>query len=181
MKPRETDRRLVGIGLISLAIAILLIAGAAYLLTLRPESSTGAVFEDAVPALELPPGPAVTASRLDRARAVSEDYWRSSRCARVHLRRAAFTGRATVARATWRLGSDGDYTRCKVTFNSRHRRLAFEIYCAAMVHEFGHLAGFYAIRGRDGGQHSANPRHVMYPHITRANVPRACKRRVTVG
>ena len=83
-----------------------------------------------------------------------------------------------IAQARWTYDpvAPTEYLTCSVTFSPAKIKAGFDLYCAAVVHEFGHLAGFHEKGGLDGGIHSRNPRNVMYPVLTTRNIPAVCKR-----
>lgn len=113
--------------------------------------------------------------RLAESRAYAR--WGPTRCAsHIHYGYISTQGR-TVARARWAYSPDAPtkYLTCSITFNTNLIRAGFFLYCAAVVHEFGHLSGFYEKGGPDGGRHSADPHNIMYPLITAQNIPPTCK------
>jgi hypothetical protein len=69
---------------------------------------------------------------------------------------------------------------CHITisraFFGARSRVGYPAFCATVVHEFGHALGFTEKGGPDNGLHSANPRNVMYPTVSRENTPAVCLR-----
>lgn len=109
----------------------------------------------------------------NRAVEKAERFWGRSRCAappRLLYRRLADDH---AAEAHWGYLSPAPqvYLNCEIVFSLR--KLPFRLYCAAMIHEYGHLAGF----SEGGAAHSRNPANVMYPSISARNVPRTCENR----
>ena len=56
------------------------------------------------------------------------------------------------------------YASCRIVLDRSVRNLPI-LLCADIVHEWGHL------KGKD---HVANPRSIMYPRLSRRNIPRSC-------
>ena len=161
----------------SAALLMLTVATAVALTLLITESDQAPqTYHDTIQATELPAGPKVTSGRLRRAFKIGERYWSTSRCRSIAHRRRSLDNPRRIAQASWRVEPGGRYTRCVVTFNADHARLAFRVYCAAMIHELGHLAGFHEVGGLDSGTHAASSHSVMYPRISAANVPQVCRR-----
>lgn len=63
------------------------------------------------------------------------------------------------------LNDPSTFSNCKIVLNSNLHYTYREL-CATFVHEWGHLYGL---------EHSTNPYSVMYPHISRKNIPNSCK------
>ena len=163
-------------GLLALIAAAAVVTALAFLTVGDAHIAAEDILQTDLPAIQLAPLPTGRLIALAESRAYS--HWGPTRCA-DHIRYAyiSVSGRI-VARARWSYaaGSPRSYLSCSITFNTRLIRAGFFLYCAAVVHEFGHLSGFYERGGPDGGRHSANPRNIMYPVITARNVPATCKR-----
>lgn len=101
-------------------------------------------------------------------------FWPTHRCAAPPVLSYVRLPYRHVAEAHWSYLSPSPtvYLGCRIVFTLRS--LPFRVYCAAMIHEYGHLSGFYEKGGPDGGTHSRNPSNVMYPSLTARNVPRTC-------
>lgn len=109
----------------------------------------------------------------NRAQRKAKNYWHTTRCTGpIGLRYRPLPG-DTIARAHWKyvVGVPAVYLDCYVTFDVSPR-LPFALYCAAMFHEYGHFHGFHEAGAPDG--HSLRRRNVMYPVLTRLNVPKTC-------
>ena len=67
---------------------------------------------------------------------------------------------------------------CHITISSEFfgagKSYGYAGFCATVVHEFGHALGFTEKGGPDHGLHSADPRNVMYPIVTKRNIPAVC-------
>ena len=114
------------------------------------------------------------AALVSLATAKAEGYWGGTRCQDIEVAYRRLDDRS-IAEAEWRT-SDLDpevYDRCSITFDTS--AISFAHFCATVVHEYGHLAGFHEERGPDGGLHSTNKRKVMYPVISDDNVPKTCR------
>jgi hypothetical protein len=113
----------------------------------------------------------------DRASA----YWDGTRCRTIRYLYRTLAERR-VAEAKWyaQTLASKEYLNCSITFNTDPRKvkISFWHYCAALVHEFGHLHGFHEHGGPDGGVHSRDPTNIMYPVLTSRNIPRTCKENV---
>jgi hypothetical protein len=108
------------------------------------------------------------------ATAKAEAYWGGTRCQDIEVTYRRLDDRR-IAEAEWRT-SELDprvYISCSITFDTS--AISFSHFCATVVHEYGHLAGFHEERGPDGGLHSTNKRKVMYPVISDGNVPKTCR------
>jgi hypothetical protein len=122
---------------------------------------------------QLPPTPRLIAL----ARRWAGLYWHGTRCLGVTYH-YHWLPPGRIAEANWSYNPDQPtrYLDCSVTFNRARMLTGFDLYCAAVVHEFGHLHGFHEQGGLDGGIHSRNPRNVMFPVLTARNIPAVCKR-----
>jgi hypothetical protein len=106
--------------------------------------------------------------------ASAEKRWGGTRCEGIELLYRRL-GTDLIAEAEWD-PSELDptvYQHCSITFDTS--LISFPHYCATLVHEYGHLAGFREEGGPDLGLHSRNRQNLMYPVISDSNVPRACK------
>jgi hypothetical protein len=96
--------------------------------------------------------------------------WGPSRCPYGISYRYSLLAFQTIGEANWWFYKDSPrvYRGCEIVLAVNPRRVPtfFYHYCAIIFHEFGHLAGH---------EHSRNPYNVMYPVLTRKNVPRACR------
>jgi hypothetical protein len=104
-------------------------------------------------------------------------YWHGTRCSgSISDRYSRSLPNSRVAQADWSYldSAPASYIRCSVTLNIR-LRLPRYVYCAAIVHEYGHLAGFFEPGGPDGGIHSRHPTNVMYRVLTQRNIPASCR------
>ena len=102
------------------------------------------------------------------AAAKAEVFWGGINCTSItfdfrHL------ADSRIAQATWSAyeGSD-EYLDCRITFNTDPTKIktTFWHYCAAVVHEFGHLSGHVHVSDKD---------NVMYKYLSDRNVPNTCK------
>lgn len=165
-------------------LAVLLAAGAvaAFLLLRERPSHPGLtkhvdVFETNIVGVgageSLPPTPRLIAL----ARYWAEIYWSNTRCGKITYHYRTLEPRV-IAHAQWYSASlsSPTYYDCEVVFSPARIRDGFFLYCAAVVHEFGHLSGFHEDGGSLDGQHSRNPRNIMYPVLTSRNIPATCKK-----
>lgn len=102
--------------------------------------------------------------RLQENVGIAKSYWGAVCNNVVTVVRAPLAGRAGEAQYSNPPGN-GPNESCTVIINS-NRYFSDKVLCAIEVHEFGHLKG----KG-----HSKNPRSVMYPRITKKNIPSLCK------
>lgn len=118
----------------------------------------------------------VSQANVISARRAALHYWRGTRCNRAIPVLAQRLPAERIAQAHWHYDTDVPqvYFSCQITFNSS-RRFTYVVFCAAMVHEYGHLAGFYEQGGYSKGAHSQNSRHVMYPILSQRNIPGVCR------
>ena len=121
----------------------------------------------------LPP----TTRLIALARKWAGTYWRGTRCLSIAYNYHWLPGR-TIAKSYWSFdpAAPTKYLTCSITFNPQRIREGFFLYCAAVVHEFGHLSGFYEKGGPNNGAHSSNPYNIMYPILTQKNIPKTCKK-----
>jgi hypothetical protein len=114
-------------------------------------------------------GPATLAqphAAVVRAARKASGYWGGTRCLHItYAYHQLADGR--IAQAGWyAFGlTPRVYLRCSITFDARRIRISFALYCAVVVHEFGHLSGHPHVR---------DPRDIMYPVLTRRNIPATC-------
>lgn len=102
----------------------------------------------------------------NQALAKARAYWRNERCADPIVLVYRALPPTIVAKANWSTADPPTaYLNCTIAFGLS-RQLSFAFYCAAMIHEYGHL---------HGAVHSLNPRNVMYPTLTARNIPATCK------
>ena len=113
--------------------------------------------------------PRQRAVNVEASRGVAQSIW-GPVCGgtRVRVRYSQLkegqTGEASYAFDPGRPRDASPFRRCRVTINPVIR-LSRREFCAVVVHEFGHLAG---------KEHVGNPRNVMYPRLSRQNIPAAC-------
>jgi hypothetical protein len=111
----------------------------------------------------------LTQAQVDLAERLARARWGPTRCADGIVYRYSRLGYQVIAQAHWWFYTDSPkvYRGCYIVFSVDPRRVPtrFAYYCAAVFHEFGHLSGL---------GHSKNPYSVMYPVISRKNVPGAC-------
>lgn len=102
-----------------------------------------------------------------RAARKASSFWGDTRCLHISYHYRSLPGRR-IAEAKWYSTAlfSKTYLQCSITFDSQRIRTSFALYCAAVVHEFGHLSGHPHVR---------NPRNVMYPELSTRNIPRICK------
>lgn len=127
---------------------------------------------ESLPRLTMKPNRASALVALATAKA--EKHWGETRCETIEVDFRRLSDRR-IAEAEWN-ASDLDptvYVDCAITFDTTP--ISFEHFCATVVHEYGHLAGFSEAGGPDLGLHSRNKRKVMHPVITDRNVPKTCK------
>jgi hypothetical protein len=132
-----------------------------------PDPTEGLPVEPAGPALDVL---TLTPARVARARRVAVRVWGPVCGGRVRigfgtLQQPGQAAEARYAYAPTRSLDERRYTDCRVVI-ARGRRWPPEVLCGLVVHEYGHLAG----RG-----HSRDPRKVMYPRLSRRNIPRSCR------
>jgi hypothetical protein len=105
------------------------------------------------------------------AAAKAEVYWGGTRCESIRFDFRHLADRR-IAEASWSVYLNSiEYLDCRVTFNTDPTRIktTFWHYCAAVVHEFGHLSG---------QSHVGNPERIMYRSLSNRNVPPTCKKLV---
>jgi hypothetical protein len=115
-------------------------------------------------------GPATLAQpRAAVVRAVrkASAYWGGTRCWHITYAYRPLAD-ARIAQAEWYSSglASRRYFKCSVTFDAQRIRTSFALYCAAVVHEFGHLSGH---------PHARDPRNIMYPRLSARNIPPTCK------
>jgi Matrixin len=163
--------------LISIASLAFITAGA--LLTLTWPSGRKVAYHDyLITKVEAPTSPLplqrvrlLTPRLVLLAAAKADVYWGGTRCTSITFDFEKL-GDRRIAEAQWATASDSsNYLDCHVTFNTDPTRIrtTFWHYCAAVVHEYGHLAGH---------GHSTDRTSVMFPSLSDANVPKTCKRLV---
>jgi len=104
----------------------------------------------------------------------AEIYWGGTRCTAIKFDYRPLPGRI-IAQAQWYTNSnDSVYLDCSITFNTDPTKVkvSFYHYCAALIHEYGHLSGH---------PHSTNPNNLMYPILREATIPKTCKVKVYVA
>jgi hypothetical protein len=102
--------------------------------------------------------------RLRADKAIAQSYWGAVCNGQVSIVRAPLDGKAGQAQYMDPPGNVPN-ENCVIVINS-NRYFDDETLCAIEVHEFGHLKGL---------NHSKNKRSVMYPRITKKNIPPLCK------
>lgn len=114
---------------------------------------------------------------LPRAARKAGTYWNGTRCLNINYEYRDLE-KNRIAEARWYVSRIAPkvYFRCSITFDIQRIHTSFALFCAAVVHEFGHLDGFHEHNGPDNGFHSSNPRSIMYPQLTPLNIPATCRR-----
>lgn len=106
----------------------------------------------------------------------ADAYWNGTRCNEgIRFDYRPLVGRV-IARARWYATSlrSSRYHDCLITFNTDPTKVkvSFYHYCAALIHEYGHLAG---------RTHSLDRTNLMFPVLLEDNIPDTCKVRVFVS
>lgn len=114
-----------------------------------------------------PPTLSQTAESVSRAARIARAFWGGTRCLHISYHYRALRSNV-IAQAQWYTLSltPDTYLHCSITFDTAKIRVSFALYCGAVVHEWGHLAG----RG-----HAQNPRNIMFPRLTKDNIPVVCQ------
>lgn len=116
--------------------------------------------------------------RTDVAEALALARWHGTHCnSKIRVEFVSY-GRGfsdVVADARWSAGDSSTYFDCRIVFNLDHVAISFVYFCAALMHEYGHLSGWREPHGLDGGIHSRDPTSIMYPVLSARNIPKACK------
>jgi hypothetical protein len=117
--------------------------------------------------------------RLVVAQARALLYWHAVPCDGRYRTRVRALPALYYGQASWDVKADGTFAQCRIVLARRYFGLArhapFALFCEVFIHETGHLLGFHEKGGLDHGQHSRDPRNVMYPVATARNMPAVCK------
>lgn len=122
--------------------------------------------------LSLPAVPAyvqnLTKIELTLAATKADNYWHGTNCSGdITYKYKSWQGsRAALSTWTYYTAAPSTFLDCTITFNTRKLNVSPAVYCAVVVHEYGHL---------NGKMHVRNPYNIMYPVISRKNIPRTCK------
>ena len=129
------------------------------------------VFEDLASTLPLRGVRLLTPRLVSLAAKKGRSYWGGTLCDNGIGFRFRPLADSRLAEASWEVfpGAERRYLDCHVTFDANPTRVetTFVRFCAAVVHEYGHLSGH---------GHVANPRSIMSPVLSAKNVPATCER-----
>ena len=102
-------------------------------------------------------------NRTAKAKAIAEKYWETG-CFDYGFHRLSMD-RAGYA---YYYFDQATRKRCHVYLDPDETKgMRWPLYCGLIVHEYGHLAD---------QDHSADPDSIMYPWISKRNVPLLCRR-----
>lgn len=134
-----------------------------------------------IPNQQLPPlqrQRLLTERLVNLATVKANKFWDGTRCTHIAFNYKHLSDKR-IAEAKWfsQARNSRWFFDCSITFNTDPRKIrtSFWHYCAAVIHEYGHLSGFYRKGGPNDGLHSSNRNHIMYPVLTERNIPNVCK------
>ena len=134
-----------------------------------------------IPNQQLPPlqrQRLLTERLIDLAAVKANKRWNGTRCTKITYDYRHLADKR-IAEAKWfsQARDSRWFFDCSITFNTDPRKIrtTFWHYCAAVIHEYGHLSGFYEKSGPNKGMHSSQRNSVMYPVLTEQNIPKVCK------
>lgn len=108
--------------------------------------------------------PAHALGPLTHSEHVARAIWGNVCAGDVTVSYGALSDSEEMGEADYWIQPDGTYTGCQVTISPRSMSNA--MLCTVVVHEYGHLAGH---------EHSSDPDSIMYPIVSRRNMPYRCK------
>jgi hypothetical protein len=130
-------------------------------------------FDEITTTVSGPPTISQPRKEVKRAARIAEHFWGGTRCLHISYHYRDLPGKK-IAVAKWYSSnlSSRSYFQCSITFDTQKISISHVLYCAVVVHEFGHLSGY---QGLNNQFHSKNPKNIMYPVMSLRNIPKICR------